>query len=209
MTLHSAKGLEFPNVFITGLEEGIFPSGRSLQDPNRLEEERRLCYVGITRARKKLFLSRATQRTIYNQVNHNAPSRFLREIPEELLVNNSAGQKERASRNAPPIQRPLRGQGYVGHVAQPSQLFSAGNPLSIPGVTKGFVQSSARQLEQSAMQKMFKPGDRVMHRKFGEGVVVSSKGVGADAMIRIEFTAYGIREFKLAIAPIARLEDDE
>ena len=209
MTLHSAKGLEFPNVFITGLEEGIFPSGRSLQDPVRLEEERRLCYVGITRAMKRLFLSRATQRTIYNQVNHNAPSRFLTEIPSGLLVNNTAVQKERAARNAPPVQKPLRGQGFVGHVAQPSQLFSAGSPLSIPGVTKGFVQSPARQLESSAMQNMFKPGDRVMHRKFGEGTVVSSRGTGPDTMIRIEFTAYGIREFKLAIAPIARLEDDE
>ena len=146
MTLHSAKGLEFDNVFMTGLEEGIFPSGRSMQDPARLEEERRLCYVGITRARKRLFLSRANQRTIYSQINHNAPSRFLSEIPAGLLSNETASQKERASRNAPPISRPLRGQGYVGHVGQPSQMYAAGNPLSIPGVTKGFVQSNARQM---------------------------------------------------------------
>lgn len=78
MTLHSAKGLEFPDVFMTGLEEGIFPSARSLMDETKMEEERRLCYVGITRAQKRLFISRANQRMLYNQVNHNAPSRFWR-----------------------------------------------------------------------------------------------------------------------------------
>ena len=84
MTLHSAKGLEFPNVFIAGLEEGIFPSSRSADDDARMEEERRLMYVGITRARKRLFLSRASMRMLYNQESHNPPSRFLEEIPERL-----------------------------------------------------------------------------------------------------------------------------
>ena len=95
MTLHSAKGLEFPDVFMTGLEEGIFPSARSLMDETKMEEERRLCYVGITRAQKRLFISRANQRMLYNQVNHNAPSRFLAEIPERLLSDEMAGMKER------------------------------------------------------------------------------------------------------------------
>ena len=85
MTLHSAKGLEFDNVFIPGMEEGIFPSARSVDEDNRLEEERRLMYVGITRARKRLYLSRAEERMMYNQFSHNPPSRFLDEIPARLL----------------------------------------------------------------------------------------------------------------------------
>lgn len=208
MTLHSAKGLEFPDVFITGLEEGIFPSGRSMQDENRLEEERRLCYVGITRAQKRLFLSRASQRTIYNQVNHNAPSRFLQEIPERLLQDDWAEKKERAARNAPPVQRPQR-PGYPGRTGLPPQMPMPGNPLNIAGVRRGFVPSPARELESSAMASLFKPGDRVMHRKFGEGSVVGLHGNGSDARIQIEFTAYGVKEFSLSIAPIVKLEDDE
>ncbi len=207
MTLHSAKGLEFPDVFITGLEEGIFPSGRSLQDDTRLEEERRLCYVGITRAQKRLFLSRASQRTIYNQVNHNAPSRFLEEIPARLLQDDWAEKKERAARNAPPVQRPQR--GYGRGLGQPPQTLTAGSPISIVGVRRGFAPSPARALENSALQNLFKPGDRVMHRKFGEGRVVALHGTGAEARIQIEFTAYGVKEFSLSIAPIAKLEDDE
>ena len=206
MTLHSSKGLEFQNVFITGMEEGIFPSGRSMQDDAKLEEERRLCYVGITRARKRLFLSRASQRTIYNQINHNGPSRFLEEIPERLLQDDWAEKRERASRNAPQIVRPVRGSTRT---TQPSQLLTAGRALNIPGVHKGFSASIAHELEQSAMQKLFKPGDRVMHRKFGEGVVVATTGSGAEARIKIEFTAYGVKEFSLSIAPIVKLEDDE
>lgn len=209
MTLHSAKGLEFPNVFITGMEEGIFPSGRSLQDEEKMEEERRLCYVGITRARKRLFMSRANQRTIYNQVNHNAPSRFLEEIPERLLQDDWAEKKERAGKNAPPVQRPQRGMPYTGRTAQPQPLFTAGDPLNIPGVRRGFAPSPARSLASAAVQNLFKPGDRVMHRKFGEGSVVALHGAGADTRIQIEFTAYGVKEFSLSIAPIVKLEDDE
>ena len=89
MTLHSAKGLEFDNVFIPGMEENLFPSSRSVDDGNRLEEERRLMYVGITRARKRLFLSYASERMLYNQYNHNPPSRFLREIPARLMHNHA------------------------------------------------------------------------------------------------------------------------
>src|SRR5438874_11148110 len=85
MTLHSAKGLEYPVVFLTGLEEGVFPHLRSLGDPDELEEERRLCYVGITRARERLFLSHTWSRTIFGSTQYNPPSRFLDEIPEELM----------------------------------------------------------------------------------------------------------------------------
>ena len=105
MTLHSAKGLEFPDVFLVGMEEGIFPHSRTLMNDNEIEEERRLCYVGITRAQKRLFISRANQRMLYNQVNHNAPSRFLAEIPERLLSDEMAGMKERFGDRAQPQMR--------------------------------------------------------------------------------------------------------
>jgi DNA helicase-2/ATP-dependent DNA helicase PcrA len=98
MTLHSAKGLEFPLVFLAGMEDGLFPSARSLEESGRLEEERRLAYVGITRARQKLVLSYAESRRIHGQENYNVPSRFLREIPRELL--NEVRPKVQVSRGA-------------------------------------------------------------------------------------------------------------
>ena len=218
MTLHSAKGLEFPDVFMTGLEEGIFPSARSLMDEGRMEEERRLCYVGITRAKERLFISRANQRMLYNQVNHNAPSRFLQEIPERLLQDEWAEKKQAAFMNAP---QPTHSHSYgvasgyglkstppVSQLGQP-KLTLHGEMLNIPGVSKGFAPSKAREMTAGAMQNLFKKGDRVMHRKFGEGNVVEVRGSGADARILIEFTAYGVKEFSLSIAPIVKLEDDE
>jgi DNA helicase-2/ATP-dependent DNA helicase PcrA len=215
MTLHSAKGLEFPNVFMTGLEEGIFPSSRSLMDDERMEEERRLCYVGITRAQKRLYISRAKQRMLYNQVNHNAPSRFLEEIPERLLVDDmetmhaAFGSRTKpqpqvrggygANRGAQqrPAARPGMGMGTSANVGG----------LNIPGVQKGFVGSAARPAMSGVMQNLYKPGDRVRHLKFGEGNVVSVTGSGAQARIKIEFTAYGVKEFALSVVPIVKLED--
>ena len=208
MTLHSAKGLEFSNVFITGLEEGIFPTGRSLYDDSRLEEERRLCYVGITRARNRLFLSHANQRMLYNQIKHNEPSRFLSEIPPRLLEDD---WNRTQRNNARPAPQPIRQR--VAHA--PKQLPVMGMPvmsgmgstLNIPGVTKGFVPSQARALSNAALSRMYKPGDHVLHKKFGKGTVVEISGKGSEARIRIEFTAYGIREFSLALAPITKMED--
>ena len=203
MTLHSAKGLEFDNVFMTGMEEGIFPSSRSQFDDDRLQEERRLCYVGITRARQRLFISRANQRMLYNQVNRNAPSRFLEEIPPRLLEDEWADRREKAFAHIPKVPTKDRGAArYGGRSINPG---SGG--LNIPGVQKGFVASQARSVAGSAMQKLFQPGDRIMHRKFGEGTVVEVKGTGSAARIAIEFTAYGVKEFVLSIAPIIKMED--
>ena len=213
MTLHSAKGLEFPNVFITGMEEGIFPSGRSLMDEQRMEEERRLCYVGITRAKERLFLSRASQRMLYNQINHNAPSRFLSEIPSRLLEDEWEANRKQTIKGDPIPQPKSYTSGYglkstpsVSQLGQP-RLTLGGNMLEIPGVQKGFTPSKARQ-NVSALQNIFNPGDRVMHRKFGEGNVVALKGSGADTRISIEFTAYGVKEFSLSIAPIVKIEEE-
>ena len=217
MTLHSAKGLEFPNVFMVGLEEGIFPSSRSLMDDERMEEERRLCYVGITRAQHKLFISRANQRMLYNQVNHNAPSRFLDEIPERLVVDEAAVMRSGFDARVPQQQRGGFGArpGYGNRqpqrpVARPGMGMGASasiGGLNIPGVQKGFVGSAARSAAPNAMQNLYKPGDRVRHLKFGEGRVVSVTGGGAQARIKINFTAYGEKEFALSVVPIVKLED--
>ena len=219
MTLHSAKGLEFRNVFIAGMEENIFPSSRSATEDNRLEEERRLMYVGITRARVRLFLSRARERTIYNQVNRNPPSRFLKEIPARLLDETGSGRRVEAfgrregqlpqagNRGNTGRIRTVRPALPIGQIGKPKLTFQGKNLDQIPGVTKGFTPSIARSVEESAMNRLFKPGERVLHRKFGAGRVREITGSGSDARISIEFTAYGVKEFSLSIAPIVKLDD--
>lgn len=224
MTVHSAKGLEFPTVFVSGLEEGIFPSGRSLQDDEKIEEERRLCYVAITRAMKRLYLSYAAQRMLYNQLNYNAPSRFVGEIPKRLLDDEWISKREKSFPGAMdayshPTPRRTAKQ-------QPDEPLSFGIPkvvtsrfgaqktggvgkgsaaLGIPGVQKGFTPSVAKSVPASAMASLFQKGDRVMHKKFGEGNVCEIRGSGSDARIVIGFVAYGEKEFALSIAPIVKV----
>ncbi len=218
MTVHSAKGLEFPTVFIAGLEEGIFPSGRSLMDDGKLEEERRLCYVAITRAMRRLYISYATQRMLYNQLNYNAPSRFIAEIPKRLLDDEWISKREKSFPGAmdayshPTPKRASKQQENgpltfgVPKVVTPRRGVGAnGNALGIPGVQKGFTPSAAASVPQSAVAALFQQGDRVMHKKFGEGNVTEIRGSGSDARIVIAFAAYGIKEFALSIAPIVKV----
>lgn len=205
MTLHSAKGLEFPNVFLAGLEEGLFPSARSLMEEDRLEEERRLCYVGITRAKKRLYISHASQRMLYNQLTHNAPSRFLSEIPKRLMEEAYRAQRKSFGPTEPrkPAGTQKRRESVGFMPMGVSQTIK--NDLGIAGVRKGFTPSKAWGTADSAMQNLFKKGDRVLHKKFGEGSVIELVGTGAEARIRIGFTAYGEKEFVLSIAPIVKV----
>ncbi|MEA5016006.1 MAG: DNA helicase PcrA [Candidatus Limiplasma sp.] len=221
MTVHSAKGLEFPIVFISGLEEGIFPSGRSLMDDGKLEEERRLCYVAITRAMRRLYLSYAAQRMLYNQLNYNAPSRFVSEIPKRLLDDEWISKREKSFPGAieaythPVTKRAPKQHDNspmtfgVPKVVMPSKrgngIGAHGSALGIPGVQKGFTPSAASTVPASAVAALFKAGDRVMHKKFGEGNVTEIRGSGSDARIVISFAAYGIKEFSLSIAPIVKV----
>lgn len=206
MTLHSAKGLEYDAVFMCGMEEGIFPSMRSVTEEKRMEEERRLCYVGMTRARKYLYLSFARRRMLFNQITHNPPSIFIKEIPERLLVDDWAEAARRSfsqpepARGAPSPRRNLS-------FGAPGMTAGSKSALNIPGVQKGFVASPARGVTSAAMSNLFRAGDRVLHRKFGVGVVQEVRGSGADARIVISFTAYGTKEFSLSIAPIAKVEE--
>ena len=232
MTLHSAKGLEFNQVFIPGMEENVFPSYRSVNEDNRLEEERRLMYVGITRAKKRLFLTRAEARMLYNQFSHNPPSRFLQEIPPRLTEEEysdgyrprqetfgygrggrSASYMPAAKREEPrertkasPVSGETRSRTGNGIGGKPQLTFRGVALDSIPGVNKGFVPSAARQM-QGAVQKLFNPGDRVMHPKFGSGTVLDITGNGAEARIHIEFDQKGVKELSLSIAPIVKMEE--
>ena len=209
MTLHSAKGLEYDAVFMAGMEEGIFPSMRTAMDEKKLEEERRLCYVGITRARQRLYLSFARRRMIFNQITHNPPSLFLKEIPSRLLIDEWAEAARKNFAPDPPKAAPVSRKDKPRNLSfgTPGMVAGARGALNIPGVQKGFVPSAASSLSGSVMNRLFKPGDRVLHRKFGEGTVQAVKGSGADARIMIAFTAYGTKEFSLSIAPIVKIED--
>ena len=224
MTLHSAKGLEFDNVFIPGMEEGIFPSARSTEEDDRLEEERRLMYVGITRARKRLYLSRASERMMYNQYSRNPPSRFLDEIPARLIREEYSAHSNGYGKR--PEKRYIRdewsGEWDSGYSEPESHirvdLSSLGKPKlkikghdlgSIPGVSRGFAGSAANVLADSAMQKLFRSGDRVRHPKFGFGCVTEVTGTGKEARIRIRFDTQGEKELALALAPIVKVEEEE
>ena len=213
MTLHSCKGLEYRNVFLSGLEEGIFPWTRMGADEKKLEEERRLCYVGITRAKKRLFLSYAKRRMLFNQLMYNDRSRFLKEIPPRLLHDEWSSPKTSRvlSSSTPAWRRPENPRPDFPKARKPDLSFGTPGmrqkgPLNIPGVTKGFVPSRAREAEEGALKTLFRAGDTVLHRKFGEGKVIEVFGAGNEARIRIFFTAYGEKVFSLSIAPIVKIE---
>jgi DNA helicase-2/ATP-dependent DNA helicase PcrA len=177
MTLHTAKGLEFPVVFVTGWEDGMFPHMRALGDPTELSEERRLAYVGITRARERLFLSRAKVRSSWGQPMLNPESRFLREIPQELI-------NWRRTDPTPSFSAPVSGGGRFG-TPRPSPTRSGGG--------------SKRPLIVLA------PGDRVTHDKYGLGRVEEVSGVGESAMSLIDFGSSGRVKLMHNHAPVAKL----
>lgn len=173
MTMHSAKGLEFPTVFLCGMEDGLFPSFRAEENEEDLEEERRLCYVAITRAKQQLYLTCAERRLMYGQTRYAHPSRFLQEIPQDLLDSNLT---ERA-RNSEPAP------------AQPRKNY---RPRST--VNPSYRAASALQTAASfGPAPSFACGDRVMHRAFGEGMVTSVKPMGGDQLLEIAFTAKGTK----------------
>ena len=210
MTLHSAKGLEFDNVFLPGMEENIFPMARASYDDELMEEERRLAYVGITRAKKRLFLSHARSRALYNSRSANELSRFVSEIPARLLTDGT--QRGDARRVPPPsaghgFDR-SGGSGYYsgrGTGAKPAAPSKPG--LGIPGVQKGFggfVGSQARSAKPIAL---FRVGDRVIHRSFGRGRVVEVMGAGEEQRVRVAFDGSVEKVFSASIAPIVKVSE--
>jgi DNA helicase-2/ATP-dependent DNA helicase PcrA len=200
MTLHIAKGLEFPAVFIVGLEDGIFPHYRSMTDSAELEEERRLLYVGITRAQKRLYLCHAWGRTLFGQTNYNPPSRFLNELPATLMDVREEGG-DGGGRGRPGAQDPSRG----GRARRSEGGYSV---VGLPG--KGTVDvPSSGSWTPSPPPKRDVPavaeGDTVVHDRWGEGVVLTVKGQGDDAEATIAFSGAGEKRLLLSYAPLKRV----
>ncbi len=198
MTLHSAKGLEFPVVFMCGMEKGLFPSAMSESELGGLEEERRLCYVGITRAKQKLFLTAARYRTIYGQTSHQLISPFIEEIPDELL--DDPGQKNSfIARN---YDSDYHSGGYSEHRESAPKAF--GSPkMSINAIADKYSMFSASSLVTKDVD--FKKGDRVRHKKFGEGMVVSLTPSNGDYFVEISFDNVGTKKLMASIAKLEKV----
>ncbi len=211
MTLHSAKGLEFPVVFIVGMEEGLFPGNQVMYDPSELEEERRLCYVGITRAKEKLYITNARSRMLFGNTSFTRPSRFLSEIPDELTD---------FERNAP--QQTFYG-GYSGvsygggsssSYSGGTKMFSRENSYSKPtssapknkasGFANGGFSSAPKKTETDNVTLDFKVGDTVEHKTFGKGMIVSAKAVGGDMLLEIAFDNCGTKKVMAKMAKLTK-----
>ncbi|ONH32128.1 DNA helicase PcrA [Pseudofrankia asymbiotica] len=190
MTLHSAKGLEFPVVFLTGLEDGIFPHMRTLGDPTQMEEERRLAYVGITRARQRLYVTRSLVRSAWGQPAYNPPSRFLTEVPEHLL-----DWRRLAPAPSSPSGGFGGGFGGTGRGSGGSAGAGSGSPAG---------QARSRPASRPIIQ--LSAGDRVTHDVFGLGVVIATSGVAESSQAKVDFGAgTGTKDLLLRYAPLTKL----
>ena len=202
MTLHSAKGLEFPNVFIIGMEEGVFPHSRSLLESAALEEERRLAYVGITRAERRLYVSHAWSRSLHGSRQYNPPSRFLDEIPLDLLdrrgsVDTGADEgrghlRERTDWSRTPVPD-FRGGSSRGT--------SRAGSRSVTSAASDALRPPARE---PRTEHTFSIGDDVVHPVFGEGVIINVEGTGEKAEAEVRFVDRGTKRLALAWAPLTK-----
>ena len=187
MSMYSAKGLEFPVVFLPGMEEGIFPGIQSMYNPDDVEEERRLAYVGITRAKEKLFISHANMRMLFGTTSRNLPSRFMIEIPDALTERT--GRQPASQRTFDSLargdyeDRNYSGNGYLSKINQKPQT---AEKTKAPTVS-------------------FNVGDSVMHKVFGKGVIVSSKPMGSDAMLEIAFQSAGTKKLMANYAKLQKI----
>ncbi len=170
MTMHSAKGLEFPNVFLVGFEEGLFPGLRCIGDREEMEEERRLCYVAITRARETLTISYARQRMLYGKTNASLPSRFLKEIPEEIVERKGG------------YHRPM------------SSTYAYSTPLQSAPVGNGYLSRTYSEPKPAVKELELHKGDMVEHKAFGRGMVLSVLKMGGDSLLEIAFDQIGTKK---------------
>jgi DNA helicase-2/ATP-dependent DNA helicase PcrA len=233
MTLHAAKGLEFEVVFLTGMEEGLFPLNQTLAEPDELEEERRLCYVGITRAREQLFVSHTWRRLLYGSFQDSLPSRFLKEIPEELIEDVGGGLilgqgrfreggglwGERYRQRY--MTRP--GAGNAANAASAANAANAdsdgggashaarGSSVTPAGLLRGkdriaALATSGAPLPSTGAEALgLVPGEAVRHPRFGSGVVTHVEGEGQDARAEVRFVEGRARRFILHLTPLTRV----
>jgi DNA helicase-2/ATP-dependent DNA helicase PcrA len=203
MTLHSAKGLEFPSVFLVGMEEGIFPHSRSLSDEEEMEEERRLAYVGITRAEKELYLSYARTRTLFGKTNSHAPSRFLDEIPEDALEHIDNGRRNRFGGDRAYNDLRASRSGFSGGLNHTMERDSLGAKTSGIGGAGGIRRNAP--VEGADLTLSWNVGDKVSHGKWGVGTIVSTKGNSDDLELNIAFPQpVGIKRLLAKFAPITK-----
>lgn len=216
MTLHSAKGLEFPVVFLIGLEEGLFPHSRSMESEEELEEERRLCYVGITRAQKRLYITHTMLRTLYGNPSFNTPSRFLKEISDDLFEDVSAsiggygdvsGYSSSRGNNSKWKSSQYKGSSGRTTPIENSTSIKASAPIvGLDGkvLQKSTMNDVAKHSNIAKNVNRFQLGDKVHHSKFGNGTVVTAVGEGKDLTVKVAFDQGGIRSFNAELAPLKK-----
>ena len=193
MTIHSAKGLEFPVVFLPGMEEGIFPGRQSIMDPTEIEEERRLAYVAITRAKKKVYITHVHNRMLNGSTQYNPISRFAEEIPPELV-------EEIDTYSAVPHQsKPMYAQGGQSSYF-PARTFDARRPSAMPKAA--FAASASKPALPS-----FSAGDRVRHTTFGDGIILSTKNMGGDVLYEIAFDKVGTKKLMATYARLKKADE--
>ena len=185
MTIHSAKGLEFPIVFLSGLEEGLFPGMRSMESDDDIEEERRLCYVAITRAKEQLYITKTISRTIHGKTMPTTASRFFREIPVEYLEDKTTLQ--------PKVAKVMQDLGVRNAAAPKKEVY----------MTKGF--GSSVKSSGSTDYSKFKAGDAVEHRTFGRGEILKATPCGNDCILEIQFESIGFKRLMAAFAKVKKI----
>ena len=179
MTVHSAKGLEFDNVFLVGMEEGIFPGDQSIMGgSSEIEEERRLCYVAITRAKKRLSISNTSMRMLYGRTNRNLPSRFLKEIPSELCNSSGVNLRTYNTYNATPQAAPSYKSSYA---------------------SASFLEKEPAKPKASVLYKV---GMSVKHNTFGDGMILSTTPMGNDTLLEIAFDKVGTKKIMAGFAKL-------
>ncbi len=190
MTMHSAKGLEFPHVYVVGMEEGVFPGIRASSEMEEMEEERRLCYVAMTRARETLTMTTARQRMLYGRTSNNLPSRFLEELPKDAIDWQSKSEPRTAGGSAEPSGGIAGGSTYSqapgGRQRRPRQIHDTGFTATSAAPAGGLLQ----------LQK----GDAIQHRTFGRGMVMSVRPLGNDALVEVAFDGLGTKKLMLKVA---------
>ena len=208
MTLHSAKGLEFDIVFLVGMEEGLFPSNKSIQEDEKVEEERRLCYVGITRARKKLFISNASKRTMYGSTTYTIPSRFIDEIPKELYDEDAFENTTNISYNRHDTflnNEFARASKMITSKVNTSEYSNERKQskfgVSVDSFLKN-ITSSPNIVKSEVNSNNYKIGDKVRHKKFGVGIITNIEPEGDDNKLEINFETAGFKRLMANFTPL-------